>query len=321
MKGFAGFDIGGTNARVRLYGKDWRPIAEQRRLTRGAAPEAVVETMCEMLLSACKEAGIAPGTLASVGVGIAAQLDRSGQTVLNAPNLGWRNVPFGAMLREALQGDLGAPKTRMVNDLNAILWGEHSAGAVRDAKNVLAVYVGTGVGGAILTDGRLFFGAGGNAGEIGHSKVSPGGLLCGCGERGCVEAYAGGLHLEQRAVEIATYNCLEDVLREGDGPLADLEAADQLAASGEPHFDKSWQIATDYLAVVIANACTLLNPSVLLLGGGVLDNLADFRARLLGKIPALVLETARDDLEIRSPELGDDAGVLGAARLAAEFGR
>lgn len=320
MTGFAGFDIGGTNARVRLYDADWEPIAEKRQLTRGGAPETIVETMREMLLAVCEDAKIAPDTLSSVGVGLAAQLDPSGQLVLNAPNLGWRDVDFGALLHEALHHEFGRQKTRIVNDLNAILWGEHGAGAVQGAENVLAVYVGTGVGGAILGDGALYRGASGIAGEIGHSKVSPGGRLCGCGQRGCVEAYAGGVHLEQRAVEIAKNNDLDEVLCSGDGPLADLKVVDRLAADGQPEFDKTWQIATDYLAIVIANACTLLNPSTLLLGGGVLDNLDDFRTRLLTKIPSLVLEAARKDLEICSPELGDDAGVLGAARLAAEFG-
>lgn len=321
MTGYAGFDIGGTNARVQLYGAAWEPIAERRQITRGRKPSEIVATMHELLLAACQDAEISPQTLSSVGVGIAAQLDVSGQVVLNAPNLGWRNIDFGALLRKKFKADIGDHQALIVNDLNAILWGEHSAGAVQDAQNVLAVYVGTGIGGAVLGDGALFLGAGGNAGEIGHSKVSPGGRLCGCGERGCVEAYAGGVHLEQRAVEIAKCNDLNEVLRSGDGPLADLKVADRLAADGQPEFDKTWQIATDYLAVVIANACTLLNPSVLLLGGGVLENLDDFRARLVAKVPALVLETARKDLTIRFSELGDDAGVLGAARLAAENGR
>jgi len=320
MTRFAGFDIGGTNARVRLYDADWTPIAERRQGTRGAQPDAIADTIREMLLAACEDAQISPKSLSSVGVGVAAQLDPTGQIVLNAPNLGWRNVEFGALLRAALYPDCGEHQTRIVNDLNAILWGEHCAGAVQTAKNVLAVYVGTGVGGALLCEGTLFQGASGIAGEIGHSKVVPGGRLCGCGERGCVEAYAGGVHLEQLAVEIATRHALDEILRPGDGPVADLKAADRLAAEGQPEFDKLWQRATDYLALVIANACTLLNPSVLLLGGGVLENLNDFRARLLGKVPALVLEAARHELTICSPKLGDDAGVLGAARLAAEFG-
>lgn len=319
MTKFAGFDIGGTNARVRLYDTDWTPIAERRQGTRGAGPDQIAQTIREMLLAACQDAQISPEALASVGVGIAAQLDPTGQIVLNAPNLGWRNVAFGRLLHEALYQDCGEHQTRIVNDLNAILWGEHCAGAVQDATNVLAVYVGTGVGGALLCQGTLLRGASGLAGEIGHAKVVPGGRLCGCGERGCVEAYAGGVHLEQLVVEIASRQGLDEILRPGSGPTADLKAADRLAADGQLEFDKLWQRTTDYLALTVANACTLLNPSVLLLGGGVLENLDDLRARLLAKLPALVLEAARNELTICAPKLGDDAGVLGAARLAAEF--
>jgi glucokinase len=317
MTRFAGFDIGGTNARLSLFDDSWQTLVELRRRVRGCQPQAMSATVRDMLLDACGDAGVDPRELYSVGVGIAGQLDPAGQIVLNAPNLGWRDVHFADLITDALEPDIGRHHTRIVNDLNAILWGEHCAGAVRDVKNVLAVYVGTGVGGAILAAGRLYTSAGGKAGELGHSKVVPGGRLCGCGERGCVEAYAGGVHLEQLAAEIAERHGIDEVLCPDQDITADLHAADRLAAAGHADFDELWDRATDYLALIMANACTLLNPSVLLLGGGVLGNLENFRGRLLTKVPPLVLKSARDDLEIRFPELADDAGVLGAAQLAA----
>lgn len=316
---FAGFDIGGTNARLSLFDESWRVLAESRHSTREAlTPEEVGRTMYQMLVEAGEEAGIAPAELASVGVGIAGQLDAAGSFIFNAPNLGWRDVCFADLLHEELEVDFGQLDIRIVNDLSALLWGEHCKGAISDAKDVLAVYVGTGVGGAILSNGVLLNGAGGKSGEIGHAKVVPGGRLCGCGERGCVEAYAGGVHLEKLAAEIAEREGIDAVLRPGEAIIADLVEADLLAAEGHEAFDALWTTATDYLAVTMANACTLLNPAVLLLGGGVLDNLEDFRGRVLSKVPPLVLEAARDDLEIRFPQLGDDAGVFGAARLARE---
>lgn len=317
MSYFAGFDIGGTNARVCLYGADWHVLAELRQGVRGCAPEEMARVMGAMLRQVCDTAEVLPRELTSVGVGLAAQLAPGGQVVLNAPNLGWRNVAFADLLSEEIRTDMGAPPARIVNDLNALLWGEHCAGAVRDVADVLAVYVGTGVGGAILSEGRLVRSAGGKAGEIGHAKVVPGGRLCGCGEYGCVEAYAGGLNLEQMVTEIAREQGIAAVLAVDTPVLADLKVADDMAAGGHAEFDALWQRATDYLALIVANACTLLNPSVLLLGGGVLMNLENFRARVLTKVPPLVLQAAREDLEIRFPQLDDDAGVLGAARLAA----
>jgi glucokinase len=318
MPTYAGFDIGGTNARLSLFDDSWQVIAETRHTVRDeSAPEQVAQAMHRMLEEAGAEASIDASSLASIGVGIAGQLDATGTEVINAPNLGWRNVQFADLVSEALESDYGELNILIVNDLSALVWGEHCSGAVTDAENVLAVYVGTGVGGAILTDGALVTGSGGKSGEIGHSKVVPGGRLCGCGERGCVEAYAGGVHLEKMAAEIAERHGLDKVLRPGESITADLKEADRLAANGHPDLDELWEEATDFLAIVLANACTLLNPAVLLLGGGVLENLDDFRGRVLAKTPPLVLEACRDDLEVRFPELGDEAGVLGAAKLAA----
>ena len=255
--------------------------------------------------------------LEAIGVGLAAQLSPDGRTVLNSPNLGWRDERFAERLEEALKEQFGRTPVTLVNDLNALMWGEYFAGAIRDVDDALAVYVGTGVGGALLVDGALVVGAGGVAGEIGHSKVKPGGRLCGCGELGCVEAYAGGIHLERQIAQLGEDAAVpEAVIDDPDSGDVDLAAADRLSQDNEP-IAEIWQTATDYLALVVANACTLLNPSVLLVGGGVVENCTHFRERFLAKTTPLVLEVARDELEIRQPELGDEAGMLGAARLAA----
>jgi len=287
----AGFDIGGTNARLRVFDEACAIVHEARASTReDSSPEAIAAKMAEML-------GPAP-PVDGVGVGIAGLLSADGRAVENSPNLGWRDVAFLDVLERAIPGR----RFVLANDLNAMLWGELQAGAVRGATEVLAVYVGTGVGGAIVSDGRLVLGGGGKAGEIGHSKVVVGGRPCGCGGRGCVEAYAGGVHLEALVAAAAP---------ELD---RDLAAADAVADSDE-RVEAIWETATDYLAIVVANACTLLNPSVLLIGGGVLENLEAYRLLFLRKLTPLIVEPARADLEIKFGEL-DEAAVLGAALLA-----
>src|SRR5690554_8211160 len=120
MTRFAGFDIGGTNARVRLYDADWTPIAERRQGTRGAQPDAIADTIREMLLAACEDAQISPKSLSSLEVGVIRQHDPTGQIVLNAPNLGARNVEFGQLLRARLYPDCGQYQTRIVNSLSPI---------------------------------------------------------------------------------------------------------------------------------------------------------------------------------------------------------
>ena len=314
---YAGFDIGGTNARASLYDDDWAAAATGRQRIRDrTSPDEIAELVVEMLEDLAEEAGVS--TIDGIGVGLAAQLSADGQSVKNAPNLGWRDEPFAEQLEATLGDDLGDPTIALVNDLNGLLWGEARDGALRDVEDALALYVGTGVGGGLLIDDRLAVGADGVAGEIGHSKVVPGGRLCGCGERGCVEAYAGGIHLEERVAEAAEAKAdLEEVFVDADSGEVDLGVADDLAAEEQEAIADIWEEATDYLATIAANACTLLNPRVLLIGGGVVENCPYFRETFLAKCTPLILEVAREELEIRRPQLGDEAGMLGAARLAA----
>ncbi len=293
----AGFDIGGTNARLTIFDDGWNEIASRRERIRGrTTPEEIVSTLVTMLEGHEVE---------SVGIGIAAQLDRQGAVVENAPNLGWRDVPFGQLLRAEIDSPV-----RIVNDLSALVWGEYKAGAVEGVDDVLAVYGGTGIGGAIISDGRLIEGSGGKAAEIGHVKVVVGGRRCGCGQRGCLEAYAGGVHLERQVAEIAPELARDESV--------DLAEADERARHQGP-LAELWERITDMLAISIANAVTLTNPRVLLLGGGVFANLDYLVDRMLRKTTPLVLEASRDELEIRFGALGDDAGVLGAADLARDL--
>lgn len=293
----AGFDIGGTHARLRVFDDAFENVVyEERRRIRGAtAPDQIVATITEML-------GVAP-TVEDVGVGFAGLLSADGRIVHNSPNLHWRNIDLGALLETA------SPQHHfeIANDLNAMLWGEHRRGACMDTDNALAVYVGTGIGGAIMSDGKLLLGAGGKAGEIGHTKVVVGGRSCGCGGQGCVEAYAGGVQLERMTAEVRP-----DLQKDG---LVDLHAADEAALEDE-QLAGIWERATDYLSMITANACTLLNPGVLLLGGGIVANLPNYRSMLLQKITPLIVDPARDDLDIRFGIL-EEAAVLGAAMLAA----
>ncbi|MGM0559214.1 MAG: ROK family protein [Myxococcota bacterium] len=307
MTRVAGFDIGGTHARLVVYDDDWEALARERRRTRDILePEELAELMRDMLDAVGDE------PIDAIGVGMAAQLEADGRVIANAPNFGWTDVAFAETLADALDDAAGAaPSIHIVNDLSALLWGEFHAGAARGHRHTLAVYIGTGVGGAILADGELVDGAGGKGGEIGHVKVAPGGRLCGCGQRGCVEAYAGGAHLERQVLDVATELGLDE-LRGGD---VDLSEAEELLED-VPELEDIWERATDYLAVSLANAITLLNPGALLIGGGVFENLDDFARRVLTKTTPLISASARDDLEIITPELGDDAGVLGAALLA-----
>lgn len=320
-----GFDIGGTTARASVFTDDWRQIGSGRSGVREAhGPDQIAQLVVSILEQFDAEIDGFAASCTGIGIGLAGQLSPDARSVVNSPNLGWRDEPFAERLEGAIAETLGELRAKVYldNDLNASLRGEHAAGAVDDVDEVLAVYAGTGVGGAVLANGELVVGTGGVAGEIGHSKIEPGGRLCGCAERGCVEAYAGGIHLERQVAraaendrEIAEF--VTDAAEGPEGIEVDLAEADRRAAD-VPRLEEIWERATDGLAVVAANACTLLNPAVLLVGGGVLEHCPYFREQFLTKVSPLVLEVARDDLEIRRPSLGEEAGMLGAARLAAK---
>lgn len=313
---YAGFDIGGTHARACLFDDQWQVLQTKKVRSRAdLSPEGVAGVMVALLDELLEAQGASRGQVQCVGVGFAGQLDVTGTIVRNAPNFGWREVPFAALLQQRWGSAL---PVRLVNDLNALLWGEAVGGAVMGAQDVLAVYVGTGIGGAIISQGQLIEGASGVAAELGHMKVVVEGNACGCGERGCVEAYAGGVHLERAVARLANdsrYSGLSALIKE-DALGADLKRADALSAEHEA-LDALWQEATGHLALIVANSCTLLNPSKLLLGGGVLEHCERFKALFLTKMAPLVLRVASEPLTLAWASL-DHAGMLGAAHLASK---
>lgn len=288
-------DIGGTNARVAVIeAAGGRIVAVQKKPLHDHSPAAVVGVVAK-LVAAVSQGRALEAT--PVGVGFAGML--RGSVVLNAPNLGWREVDFGGLLEAAL-----GRKVRLVNDLAAAAWGEHACGAAKGAGDTFTVFVGTGVGSAIISHGALVTGATGVAGEFGHIKVvAEGGRRCGCGQLGCLEAYMGGANLGAWMREVGL-----------TGLPAELE---RLAAQGEPEARRLYDFAVGHLAVAIANQVTVLNPAVVVLGGGVLSHCPGMVQRVKDAIVQHTSGPAQRGLTVALATLGDDSGIVGAALLAA----
>lgn len=287
-----GVDIGGTNARAavveRSTGKLLSTVKEPLSDRTPAGVVSVVRSLVEKVG--------AGHTVETVGVGVAGML--RGDVVVNAPNLHWRDVDFGGPLAKAL----GRP-VRLVNDLSAAAWGELHAGAARGAADTFTVFVGTGVGSAIISGGRLLQGSTGVAAEFGHVKLVPeGGRLCGCGEYGCLEAYMGGAKLTEWMAESGV-----------SGTPSDLE---RQAQEGVTTAKGIYDFAVGHLALSIANQVTVLNPAVVVLGGGVLSRCPGMVKRITDVVMARASAASRSALQIRMAELGDDSGLVGAALLA-----
>ena len=312
-----GVDLGGSNLRAAAFGgadgatplrSHREPVGDDR--TPGAIVARVARTIEELAGGAT-----GPGT---VGVGIAALLrDRRG-TVAQSPHLRWRDVPFGELLGRRLGARY---RLGVYNDVNAITWGEAVAGAARGCRDVLAVYVGTGIGGGLIVGGQLVDGASNCAGEIGHAKVrwDRDAAPCMCGGRGCIEAYVGGSYLVAWIRrELADPRVKTTVLERAGGSIDAVTPSHVDAAA----FDRDewavglWTELAELLSVTLGNALAILNSERLVLGGGVLGRTPALRAMTEAGVMASAPPASVEPLTIAAAELGDDAGLVGAARLA-----
>lgn len=293
-----GVDLGGTHVRAAVVDRESGAVVASVKETHAdRAPEAVVEAIARAAEAATQRADLV-GRL-SCGVAVAGQL--RGDVVTNAPNLGWREVPFGHLL----VARLGRP-VAVINDLKAAAWGEFKVGAARGETDTFTCFVGSGVGSATIASGRLCLGARGVAGEVGHVKVKfEGGRQCGCGEFGCLEAYAGGVNLEAWMKEVGL-----------EGSVAELEVK---AHKGNAEALHLWDFASSALALVVANQVTMTNPGMVVLGGGVLSRCPKMVDRIVETVETRALTASRVGLKIGLAALGDDSGVVGAAMLGADL--
>lgn len=289
-----GVDLGGTNARAAVVERETgRIVASAKQSWVDRSPDAVVAETAKLVTELAQQYAVPEGPL---GVGFAGMLH--GGVVVNAPNLGWRDVNFGALLSAATKREV-----RLVNDLSAAAWGELKAGCARGQRDTFTVFVGTGVGSAIITNGVLLTGATQVAAEFGHIKVQPdGGRRCGCGQDGCLEAYAGGAKLAEWMKEVGM-----------SGTATELET---MALGGDPVAQRLYEFVAAQLSLAIANQVSVLNPAVLVLGGGVLMRCPGLVERIRQVVKARATVASASELRIELASLGDDSGLIGAALLA-----
>jgi len=305
-----GIDAGGTKIAGLRVARDGTILDRAARPTPAEDPEATISAMVEVAR------GLRAPEVLALGVGAAGMVSVQDGVLRFAPNLAWRELPIARRMSEAL----GLP-CQVDNDANVAAWGEHRFGAGRGYRHMLLVTIGTGIGGGIVSDGRLFRGAHGFAAEIGHIIVDPGGPLCGCGNHGCWEQMASGHAIGRLGRE---------AVREHPGsPLAGLAGGDPDRMTGEMVTEAARRgddVAKDVLAVVgrwlgegIAGLVNVLDPQIVVVGGGAVE------ARDLLLEPARVAFAAsveaadhRPEVPIVPAQLGNDAGAVGAAALALE---
>jgi glucokinase len=279
-------------------------LTEARR-----GPAAVLESVKHVIRDLSSQtAGIA-----GIGVAVAGQVHPQTQAVVAAPNLGWRNFP----LRDEIASAFHVP-VWVENDVRGAAWGEFRFGHAAGARSLLAVFVGSGVGSGAVLDGAIWHGAGNAAGEVGHTQVVADGLPCPCGQRGCMEQYTSGNGLQRRlalglASEISTRLA---ELTGGDATRLSARVVFQAAAAGDAFAGELWSDVERHLVTSLANYVTVLNPEVLVLGGGVIETVPELFDTVVRRVPELTTEMARATLRIERAALGDWSGVVGAADLA-----
>ena len=310
-----GVDLGGTHLRGLLI-RDDGSRSEVRKLRVGTQrePEAVLERVAELV--AALRAAEGGGPVRGVGLGVAGWVRPSDGAVVRAPNLGWTEVPVRALLEQRL----GVPVLPM-NDLSAVAYGEWRAGAAQGARDALVVFVGTGVGAGLILGGALHEGGGGFAGELGHLPLRPlDGLPCGCGRQGCLETIAGGVFIERRERAEAAVGAYRAVLAAAGGAAEAITCAhvEEAAGGGDPEALQLWGEVGVVLGAALGGVGNLLDPDVLVLGGGVADNCPLLRSLTLAQLERSLLPPIAARLRVAHPALGDPAGVLGAALRAAE---
>ncbi|MGW1067484.1 ROK family protein [Streptomyces aureus] len=306
MKHVIALDVGGTNLKAALMGTDGALLFEARRPTaRENGPDAVVRTVLdfaeELAADGQRRLGEAPS---AIGLAVPGSVDQAKGVARYAVNIGWRDVPFRALLGERLLGAGGTADLPVAlgHDLRTGGLAELRMGAARGIDRFLFVALGTGIAAAIGIEGRIEPGASGSSGEIGHIIVRPSGIACGCGQLGCLERYASASAVGQAWAAASGV----------DGATA-AECARAVKA-GDLRARRVWQSAVDALADGLLTALTLLDPATIVVGGG----LAEAGETLFVPLrKAVAQRIALQSLpEIIPADLGDAAGCLGAGLMA-----
>jgi len=314
-----GMDLGGTNIRAAVFSTlphSAEPLLVHREdVGTERSPDAIVKRVAALVPELLTKSELG-GLRIPVGIGFAGMLSGNSGHVSKSPNYGWRDVPLGAMLRRALGERY---QVGVYNDVNAITYGEYLLGAGAGASDILAVFVGTGIGAGAVCGNVLLEGNNNTATELGHTKVviDEDALPCSCGLKGCVEAYVGGKLLQERARrELSTWATSTAVDLAGSIEAVHPGHLDAAAAEGDDYALELYAEVSPLLGLAIANAVTMFNPGRLVLGGGVFSRTPVLRAHVLAAFEAAVNPPALDGLEITEALLGDNGGLVGAALLA-----
>lgn len=303
-------DLGGTHLRAAVVDERGQIQYQLKRSTPREKPNEIVQALvaaaheCESRLSSTGH------VITAISVAVPGTIDVAEGVVIKAPNLPCLD---GFRLAAALSGELEWPAT-LENDANAAAVGEMWQGAGRGYRSIICITLGTGVGGGIILGGELWRGANGSAAEIGHMAVDPfAGVPCGCGSRGCLEVYASATAIVRMTRE-ALLRYPQSILHASDH--LNSEAVYTAGVQGDELALEVFRRMGVYLGIGIANLINLLNPEIIVVGGGVANGWTLFEQHMREQVSERAFPLPARTVKILRAECGDDAGLLGAARLA-----
>jgi len=309
-----GVDLGGTNVAAGLVNPSGQVLREEKKKSRA---EKGAQTIIERLIEAIRSVGDAKTIeeVAAIGIGSPGPLDPDTGIIHDTPNMTLKNVPLGPLV----QARFNLP-VFVDNDVNVGTLGEFVYGAGRGFQNVVGIFVGTGIGGGLILNGQLWHGSSKNAGEIGHIVIDPDGPVCGCGNQGCLEAIASRKSIVRdlaEAIQRGRCSVLPDLMGK-DKDLLKVRSKNIAKAyeMGDVLVKEVLDRAAAHIGLAVKSLVHLLGAEVFILGGGLVEAIGEpflepIRAEVLKCLPGTA-----DNVQVRLSELGDQAGILGAAALA-----
>lgn len=308
-----GIDLGGTKILIALVDKITGEVlySVKKKTKKDKGPKNIIRKMIEGIEELLKESKTDISEISSIGVGAAGQVDRVNGILIGAPNLDC----YDLNIKEHLQCHFDLP-VYLGNDVEIAAIGEMKFGAAKGCTDFVCIFVGTGVGSAVVKSGKIIHGATGTAGEIGHMIVDLNGRQCNCGAHGCLEAYASRSAIEKRiegALRKGRHSVILDYLESGKSITSSM-----IAKSIERDDELVIQCVTEaseYLSGGIASIINFINPELVVLGGGLIEAVDYFYKNTIKKAKAKSLPVPATKIEFKKASLGDFSGVIGAAFL------
>ncbi len=308
-----GVDLGGSHVTAGIVGDDGSILGQYEQDIEDRSFDAVLAAVKNVVDSALKDAKAKDAV--AIGVGAPGNIDPRSGAVLYSPNFLWTGVPLGDRLRKQYSLPIF-----VANDARCATLGEHTFGIGAGTQNFVLLTIGTGIGGGIVSGGKLLIGNRAGAGEIGHHQIRPtDGFICGCGKRGCFEAQASGTGLIRHAFAVAPSFPRSKLLDRERDKLGS-KMIRRAAQDGDAHGLAAWKNFASDLALGLSNIVAFVNPEMIALGGGV-STAGDFMLESVrDRVDELTTMVPRGTTQIVIAKLGNDAGQVGAATMAFQGG-